>query len=63
MSVRKIASWLVLAMVILFLINSPESAAQIVLSGASALAAPVPRSLPSWPRCLTAGLAGAGRSP
>ena len=37
MSVRKIASWLVLAMVILFLINSPESAAQIVLSGASAL--------------------------
>ena len=39
MSVRKIASWLVLAMVILFLINSPESAAQIVLSGSSALAA------------------------
>ena len=39
MSVRKIASWLVLAMVVLFLINSPEYAAQIVLSGGSALAA------------------------
>ena len=39
MSVRKIASWLALAMVVLFLINSPEAAAQIVRSGGNALVA------------------------
>ena len=39
MSVRRIATWLVLAMVVLFLINSPQTAAQLVLSGSHALAA------------------------
>jgi hypothetical protein len=38
MSLRKIASWTAFAMVVLYLVHSPEDAAQLVLSGGSALA-------------------------